>query len=389
MPVDTRSPSTTRARPKPTPTGAPPSCTPDDNRDLRAYVHSLLSDRYNVYLAADGADALELAQQCRPDLILSDLMMPRMTGAELCQNVRQLPELASTPFILLTARATTDDRVVGLEEGANDYICKPFSERELLARVSNMISMRQHELRLSREVCDARQIQRTLLPRCPIEAGAFRVEALYEPCGELSGDFFDVIADDRAMWIYLADVTSHGTASAQVTLLVKQIFRELLQGSEIEDVDTLLLEAQRRYAALQLAYDVGIQAVRVDLRDGAVVYASGNAPAALLRGSTGAIRPVVVPPGPGLTGRQAPEPPTYAPAQVQLEPGDALHLFTDGCVEFSSRERRFGTRRLVRVLQALDGSDDWAGALHEALEAERDGPAFDDDLTVLRLRRAA
>jgi DNA-binding response OmpR family regulator len=82
-----------------------------------------------------GKGALELCRQVRPDLILLDIMLPDSDGLEICKSVRKDPDLAGTPIIFLTARASETDRIVGLELGANDYVVKPFFIRELIARI--------------------------------------------------------------------------------------------------------------------------------------------------------------------------------------------------------------------------------------------------------------
>jgi DNA-binding response OmpR family regulator len=82
-----------------------------------------------------GKGALELCRQVRPDVILLDIMLPDSDGLDLCKGIRKDPELASTPVIFLTARASETDRIVGLELGANDYVVKPFFVRELIARI--------------------------------------------------------------------------------------------------------------------------------------------------------------------------------------------------------------------------------------------------------------
>jgi signal transduction histidine kinase/class 3 adenylate cyclase/CheY-like chemotaxis protein len=117
----------------------------DDNPDLRAYVRQLLAPHYNVFLAVDGRDGLEKVQRYHPDLILSDQMMPRMSGRALLRAVRDDNELRSTAVIFLTARAGTEARIESLDAGADDYIAKPFDEQELQARIRNLIRVRSQE----------------------------------------------------------------------------------------------------------------------------------------------------------------------------------------------------------------------------------------------------
>lgn len=121
----------------------------DDNADLRTYVSQLLADRYNVFLAADGRDGLEKAQRYRPDLILSDQMMPRMSGRAFLDAIRDDAGLRSTPLIFLTARTGTEARIESLDAGADDYLAKPFDEQELLARIRNLLHARSQERELA------------------------------------------------------------------------------------------------------------------------------------------------------------------------------------------------------------------------------------------------
>ena len=107
----------------------------DDNADMRAYLTQLLQPDYDVLLAADGRAALDLALAQPVELVLSDVMMPRMDGFELVRALRADPRTARLPIVLLTARAGEEESVQGRQAGADDYLAKPFSARQLLARV--------------------------------------------------------------------------------------------------------------------------------------------------------------------------------------------------------------------------------------------------------------
>lgn len=108
----------------------------DDNADMRDYLRKLLSARWRVDVAADGAQALEMARRAAPDLVVTDVMMPNLDGFGLLAALRADPSLAHVPVVVLSARAGEDARVEGLEVGADDYLAKPFSGRELVARVA-------------------------------------------------------------------------------------------------------------------------------------------------------------------------------------------------------------------------------------------------------------
>jgi len=113
----------------------------DDNADMRDYVQRLLSTEYEVIAMADGRRALQAARDRRPDLVITDVMMPELDGFGLLKALREDPATASIPVIMLSARAGEEARVEGLEAGADDYLFKPFSARELLARVDGTLSL--------------------------------------------------------------------------------------------------------------------------------------------------------------------------------------------------------------------------------------------------------
>jgi signal transduction histidine kinase len=113
----------------------------DDNADMRNYVKRLLSERWQVETAANGALALNLIQQQLPDLVLTDVMMPELDGFQLLNVLRADPVTKSIPVILLSARAGEEATISGLAAGADDYLIKPFSARELIARVKTQLQM--------------------------------------------------------------------------------------------------------------------------------------------------------------------------------------------------------------------------------------------------------
>ncbi|HEY8749558.1 MAG TPA: response regulator transcription factor [Tepidisphaeraceae bacterium] len=112
----------------------------DDEKDLIELVrYNLEKDGFDVIAATDGQAGLEVVKKHRPDLVVLDLMMPGLDGLQICQQLRADPRSGRIPLIMLTAKATEADRVVGLELGADDYITKPFSPREVLARVKAVL----------------------------------------------------------------------------------------------------------------------------------------------------------------------------------------------------------------------------------------------------------
>ena len=131
-----------RAPPEPVASGIRPRVLiVDDNADLREYISALLSPSYEVSTAFDGRQGLDAARADLPDIIVSDVMMPELSGIELVGALRAEPHTASVPVILLSARAGQESAIEGLEAGADDYLVKPFSAAELLARVNTHVQL--------------------------------------------------------------------------------------------------------------------------------------------------------------------------------------------------------------------------------------------------------
>ncbi len=118
----------------------------EDEADLREVLsYNLRREGFRVFLAGTGRDALESARARKPDMILLDLMLPDVDGLEVCRLVRQDPGIAGTPIIMLTAKSEETDVIIGLGVGADDYIPKPFSVKELVARVKAVMRRGGHE----------------------------------------------------------------------------------------------------------------------------------------------------------------------------------------------------------------------------------------------------
>lgn len=114
----------------------------DDNADVRAYIVGHLRDEYRILEAPDGLAALEMARTEMPDLIVTDIMMPRMDGTELTRQLKTDPRTSHIPVVMLTAKAGQTEKIEGLETGADDYLTKPFDGRELQIRARNLVESR-------------------------------------------------------------------------------------------------------------------------------------------------------------------------------------------------------------------------------------------------------
>lgn len=114
----------------------------DEPYILRALMYLLHREGYDVEIAADGAEGLARAQTARPTVVFLDMMMPRLNGLQVVEQMRQDPALADTYVIMLTARGQTVDRDAGLAAGANEYLTKPFSPRDLVQRLERIFAAR-------------------------------------------------------------------------------------------------------------------------------------------------------------------------------------------------------------------------------------------------------
>ena len=121
----------------------------DDNPDLRTYVSGILrANGYQVRTARDGSEGFRITKEIIPNLIVSDLMMPLVSGLEMIRTIRNEEQLKGTPIILLTAKVDEETRIEGTEHGADAYLAKPFNDRELLAEVRNLLALKENERRV-------------------------------------------------------------------------------------------------------------------------------------------------------------------------------------------------------------------------------------------------
>ncbi len=191
--------ATTPARPE----GTQRILLADDNADLRQYAGRLLAEHYDVETVADGRAAIEAARARRPDLIISDVMMPHLDGFGLIQELRADPELRAIPVILLSARAGEEARVEGLGKGADDYLVKPFSSRELLVRVGSLV----RSAEMHRKANEALAQFETLLNEAPVGVYVvddhFRIAEVNPVALPVFGDIPDLIGRDFDQVIHM------------------------------------------------------------------------------------------------------------------------------------------------------------------------------------------
>jgi signal transduction histidine kinase len=165
----------------------------DDNADMRDYVTRLLAAKYRVHAVRDGVRAIEALEKLRPSLVVTDAMMPGLDGFAVLRAVRNHPELNGTPVILLSARAGEESRVEGLHAGADDYMVKPFSARELLARVESHLALARLRKQAEDDVRQSEMRFRALVAAS--SDAVYQMSADWKEMRRLEGRLF--IADTR------------------------------------------------------------------------------------------------------------------------------------------------------------------------------------------------
>ncbi len=373
----------------------------DDTADMRIYLRTLLQNDYAVWTARDGIEGLEKARRLLPDLILSDVMMPRMDGEELCRTIKQESgQLARTPIVLMTARAEQKAKLVGLEQGADDYLFKPFNPIELQLRVRNLLRERRKDkalfavhrkLDLAQRVMDkdlaqAQAFQQALLPQ-PLVSDHFDVHAVYRPLYAVGGDIYDIFTrSNGSLRVWLADMVGHGVRASLRTAVVRSEYEKLKHDiASPGELFTVLSEILRcghgREASFSgICLDVHMNDVGAEVRyaasgDYSLWKVSGAGEIAELagRGSYVGLFP-------------ATEFPTLT---CSLRRGSRLFCFTDGIEEQTDGDQEsFDQRRLSEALgrsAAAPDATDAVEGLVEAMDAFRQGVPCKDDITVIAL----
>jgi CheY-like chemotaxis protein len=165
---------------------------------------------YDVLTAADGADGFRVVCEANPDLVILDLMLPGLNGYDVCRRMRGRG--MQTPVLMLTADDQESSRVQGFEAGADDYVSKPFSVRELLGRVRAILRRSSHSAAVNqKELVEARSIQNGLMPVDLPRVPGLRIGAVCQPARVLGGDYFDVIKlNANSVAVCIADVCGKG-----------------------------------------------------------------------------------------------------------------------------------------------------------------------------------
>lgn len=203
----------------------------DDSTMQTILQKALQSEGHAVNIASGGEEGLQMAQTHPPDLIICDWMMPVMDGLEVCRRIKADPRLSTIFFVLLTARGSVEDRIQGLDTGADDFLTKPIEIPELQARVR--AGLRLHQMSedlqaqkhlLEKELLEAASYVQSLLPE-PMNDRVM-IDSRFIPSSQLGGDCFDYYwLDPDYLALYLLDVSGHGLGSALPSITVLNLLR--------------------------------------------------------------------------------------------------------------------------------------------------------------------
>lgn len=362
----------------------------EDNPDMQSFLRFLLQRYYNVYIAENGEEGFEKAGELRPDLIVTDVMMPVMNGYEMTKKIKDDKELKRTPVIMLTAKTDISSKIDGIEYGADDYLIKPFNSRELLTRIRMMLKARSYEYSIEKrnfeieeELKIARLIQHRLLPQnIPVIPG-FEFHPTYIPMEEVGGDFYGFKEDGTFIEIYIADVSGHGLVSAFISMIAKMAFDSISDKSScagvLYRVNDILCNSTVNSIYMTTFFCL------IDRESGMMKYVNaGHIYPLVYRKKSDEFYELKAKGRPlGLFSDLE-----LSEGEIRLEKGDRVIFYTDGITEcMNSDNQLFGEERLKDFIRknAFLEQYQFSGRLINVLKSFCSKDKFNDDLCLVLL----
>jgi sigma-B regulation protein RsbU (phosphoserine phosphatase) len=364
----------------------------DDNpTNLDILQTRLRTHNYEVITAADGEAGLAMAREKQPDLMLLDIMMPRMDGIEVCRRIKEDPSLPFMPIIMVTAKADSKDVVAGLEAGGDEYLTKPVDHAALVARVKSMLRIKElhdtvleqsAQLRVQLET--ATKIQSLFWPRIPELKAGGHIWAVSVPAAYVGGDLYDVIPlSDDSLLAYVADVSDKGVPAALIMAALSTKIRSEAQVQR--EVDKLLETANKSMYRLvsEEGFFATIALARYWPSSGKMQLALGGhlSPMWIAEGDIRNL-PQIEGISLGVTSDVH-----YGIEEILLSPGESILFFTDGVIEAENENNElFGNDRLVSYIRDAKGPP-WGKGLLDFISDWRGNSSANDDLTILEIWR--
>lgn len=365
----------------------------DDPTTRLILVRTLTSQGYKVVVASDGRAGIVHAQQLHPAMIICDWMMPGIDGLEVCRQIKADPELSTTFFLLLTARTAIEDRIRGLDTGADDFLAKPVQMNELKARVR--AGLRLHQLSrdlqiqkqiLETELSEAAEYVRSLLP--PPLTDPVTVEARFIPSRQLGGDCFDYYwLNSECLVIYLLDVSGHGLGAALPSVSVLNLLRsQSLPGMDYYQPDQVLSRLNESFQMsnhndkyFTIWYGVYNRVKRQ------LVYASAGHPPALLLSGTAETIQIKKLQTSGLPIGMLPDT-KFVTNCCNIEEFSTLYVYSDGVYEINQPGMTLSLETFVQVLVNCHKTDThYLDQILHQIRSLNARDAFDDDLSLLQI----
>ena len=321
----------------------------DDDLDILELLKMYLEpEGYSIRTANDGEGAVQSACMDPPDLILLDVMMPHKDGFQVIEELKNIEHTKNVPVILLTARGQTEDKVQGLDIGADDYITKPFDLREVTARVEAVLGRTRpikyinplmHAMgerfseegvqQLAGHLQAAAAIQKKLLPEQAPDIEGFDITTLLQSSTSVSGDFYDFIPlSETQIGIVLGDVKGNGIPAALLMVMIRTALRLLCHEEEtpaliLKRINDLVVRDTEADLFATMVYGI------LDTETSTFTYSNGGHCYPFHWKNTDGIS--VLKTGGMLIG--AFEEATFTSGVCSLSPGDILVFYTDGITE--------------------------------------------------------
>lgn len=368
----------------------------DDSTTQLLLERTLHTQGYDITLANDGEEGLIKARTMRPALIICDWIMPRKNGLEVCRQIKSTPELSTTFFILLTSLDSVEDRVKGLDAGADDFLCKPIEMHELKARVR--AGLRLHQLSqdlqhqkqlLEAELAEAAEYVGTILPE-PMAHPSLKIDVCFVPSRQLGGDSFDYFwLDEHRLVFYLLDVSGHGLRASLPSLSVINLLRSrALSNVNYYQPSTVLWGLNQTFQMsdrndkyFTIWYGV------YDRQQHTLTYSSaGHPPAILLPPIKHSDLPEQRLKTPGVPIGMFPEV-KYVDSTCKIDPNSSLYVFSDGIYEIEQKTNsHWGLERLITLLKKYQQTPNRdLKRLLQYVRTWHPNFQFEDDLSILQV----